>query len=319
MNAARTFAGVHEARAFLAKPLHLAIGMFDGVHLGHQAVIGAAVRSAEGAGGVSAVLTFWPHPSRLFRPGEPVKQLQSPEIRARQLLGLGVAAVITQPFDRAFAALEAEAFLPFLKETLPSLAAIYVGENWRFGRGRRGDVAVLVSEGRRMGIAVFGAPRVNRNGEPISSTRIRSLVETGGIAQANSLLGYIYFAEGTVAPGKRLGRTLGFPTLNVPWNPELVPRLGVYVVRIKRMDDDAGRWLPAVANYGLRPTIENDTQPRLEVHVLGSCDLVEADPVRVEWLSFLRPERKFAGLDALVAQIGVDRARAEAYFSEQPA
>ncbi len=299
------------------RPLHLAIGMFDGVHLGHRAVIGTAVRAAEQDGAVAAVLTFWPHPSALFRPAQPTRLILPPATKGRMLGGLGVAAVITQPFTPELAAMEAEEFLPWLRRALPRLAAIHVGENFRFGRGRRGDVALLEASGRQFGIRVFSAPRVNLGGEPISSTRIRDMLEAGKVAEANALLGYPYFAHGVVAAGKRLGRTIGFPTLNVPWAPELRPRLGVYAVRIAAAPaapGPASGWLAAVANYGLRPTVETAIEPRLEVHVLGPCPLGEGDHVKVEWLRFLRPEAKFAGLDALRAQIARDRETAVEYF-----
>jgi riboflavin kinase/FMN adenylyltransferase len=303
--------------ALPARPLHLAIGMFDGVHLGHRAVIDTTVQAAEKGGAVAAVLTFWPHPSALFRPGQPTHLILPPATKGRILGGLGMTAVITEPFTPELAAREAEEFLPWLRRALPQLAAIHVGENFRFGRGRRGDVALLEASGRQLGIQVFSAPRVQRDGEPVSSTRIRALLEAGEIAAASALLGYPYFAHGVVAAGKRLGRTIGFPTLNVPWAPELRPRLGVYAVRIAAAPsapDGISGWLPAVANYGLRPTVETAAEPRLEVHVLGPCPLGAGDHVKVEWLQFLRPEKKFAGLDALRVQIGNDRETARAFF-----
>lgn len=294
------------------KPLHLAIGMFDGVHLGHRAVVESAVQSARASGGVAGVLTFWPHPSALFRPENPTRLMQDAETKARMLLALGVDAVITQPFDTALAAVEAEAFLGWLKQRLPRLAAIYVGENFRFGQARRGDAALLVATGRREGVRVFSAPRVNLDGEPISSTRIRAQLQAGDVEAANALLGYNYFAEGVVTGGKRLGRTIGFPTLNVAWAPELRPRLGVYAVRVSGAK--ATSPLPAVANYGLRPTVEQATEPRIEAHVLGECSFGEGDAVRVEWLRFLRPEMKFANVEELRAQIAHDRTAAEEFF-----
>ncbi len=304
--------GLKEAGSLPAKPLFLAIGMFDGVHLGHRAVVSASVQSAQRGGGLSAVLTFWPHPSRLFRPDDSVRQIQGPALRARHLFGLGVDVVITEPFTSEFAALEAEDFVPTLRRSLAGLQTIYVGENWHFGRGRRGDVKLLLEEGRKVGLSVFSAPRVNFDGVPISSTRIRKDLEAGEMGRANTMLGYSYSAEGLVTPGKRLGRTLGFPTLNVPWNPELRPRYGVYLVRIRKTG--TGLWLPAVANYGLRPTAETVTEPRLEVHVLGPCDEREGDHVEVEWLEFVRAEQRFSGLDALKSQIGQDRAQAMRHF-----
>lgn len=295
------------------RPLHLAIGMFDGVHLGHRAVIESATRSARRSGGEAAVLTFDPHPSRLFRPAEPVRLIMDRERRVSALLALGVSAVVVQPFDAAFAAIEAEDFLPALRRHLPALHTVYVGENWRFGRGRRGDVALLVAEAKKHGLHVVSAPRINGDGEPISSTRIRALLAEGRIDAANVLLGSAYASDGVVVGGKRLGRTIGFPTLNLPWSPDLVPRLGVYVTTIRRADgSDAPR--RAVANYGLRPTVERADAPQLEVHLLDDCPYGPGDALRAEWLTFLRSEQKFAGLDELRAQIARDRDAALAWF-----
>jgi len=312
VNPLAQFSGLENA-ALPPAPLHLAIGMFDGVHLGHRAVIEAAVQSARRSGGTAAVLTFAPHPSTLFRPDQPTRLIMDSGMKARMLHRLGVEAMITQPFTPEFASVAAADFLPWLKQRAPQLAAVYVGENFRFGRGRKGDIALLVAEGRKHGLTVFSAPRVNFDGEPISSTRIRGLLETGDVAGANALLGYTYFAEGTVVHGKHLGRTIGFPTLNLAWAPDLRPRYGVYVVRVAGAKSvDA---LPGVANYGLRPTVEQTVEPRLEVHVLVDCPFGAGDSVTVKWLRFLRPEMKFAGLEELRAQIARDRAAAAADFS----
>src|SRR2546428_156492 len=156
-----------------ARPLHLAVGMVDGIHLGHRAVIDAAMQSARASGALSGVLTFWPHPSALFRPEAPTHLMMGSATKTRMLLGIGIDVVITQPFTPELAAIEAQEFLPWLKHRLPRLAALYVGENFRFGHERQGDVALLVNEGRKHGVRVFSAPRVNLDGEPISSTRIR--------------------------------------------------------------------------------------------------------------------------------------------------
>jgi riboflavin kinase / FMN adenylyltransferase len=311
----RIYSSIAEAAAALpaGRPLHLAIGMFDGVHLGHHAVIEAAVHSARRCNGVAAVLTFWPHPSRLFRPEQAVRLIMTPALKNRQLARLGVDAVITEEFTADYARTEAEEFLPRLQKALPALTTIYVGENWRFGRGRRGDISLLVSEAKLHDLAVVSAPRINQNGEPISSTRIRAYLEEGRLEEANDLLGYTYFAEGIVAPGKQLGRKLGFPTLNVVWEPDLRPRFGVYAVLVS--GSKSARPLQAVANYGLRPTVENSTTPRLEIHVLAPCPFDAGDELSIEWLSFLRPERKFDGVEALRAQIAVDREAAHAWFA----
>lgn len=313
MNQPAHYSSLAEARVLGARPLHLAIGMFDGVHRGHREVVGAAIRAARQTGGLAAVLTFWPHPSVLFRPDDPTPQMQDAETKARVLLSLGIDAVITETFTPEIAGVAAEEFLQWLKSRLAGLSAVYVGENFRFGRGRLGEVGVLADTAKKIGLTAVIAPRLSVAGEPISSTRIRRMLASGEMATANELLGYTYFAEGVVAAGKQLGRTIGFPTLNIPWAPGLRPRYGVYAVRVSR--PKSGAALPAVANYGLRPTVEQTTAPRLEVHVLGDCPFGTGDLVRVEWLRFVRPERKFSGVSELREQIAKDRMAVSADFS----
>ncbi len=294
-------------------PLHLAIGMFDGVHLGHRAVIESAVLSARHSGGVPVVLTFSPHPSVLFKPDSPTRMILDLPAKVAKFGTMGVDAVVVQPFTREFAAVTAEDFVPLIKRHLPGLAGIYVGDNFRFGQGRRGDVAMLIQQGRWHGISVFSAPRVNLDGEPISSTRIRERIQNGDMRGAAALLGYVYTAEGTVVHGKHLGKTIGFPTLNLGWSPDLRPLFGVYAVRVSGAKSYG--WLPGVANYGLRPTVEQSVEPRLEIHLLVACPYGAGDPIAVEWIRFLRPERKFGGIDELRSQIGRDVAAAHAEFS----
>lgn len=287
-------------------PVHLAIGMFDGVHHGHQAVIDAAVHTAERSAGVAGVLTFDPHPSRLFRPGDPTLLIQDPILKIRRLAALKLDFVLIQQFDRDFAAIPAADFLATVKQSIPALTAIYVGENFRFGKGRVGDVEVLVDCARSLKIRVFSAERVRWNGEPISSTRLRALIGKGEIAAANEMLGYFYESLGTVIPGRKLGRTIGFPTLNFDWNPECKPCSGVYAVRLKP-EDSSGESLPAIANYGLRPTVDNDCPaPVLEVHSLVPTRMTAGDSAVVEWHQFIRPEMKFESVDALARQISAD-------------
>jgi riboflavin kinase/FMN adenylyltransferase len=294
-------------------PVHLAIGMFDGAHLGHQAVIGAAIESARRDGGMAGALTFYPHPSRLFAPDRATEMILTPEVKRWLLLDrLDVDFMVEEPFTAEFAAIPAGDFVSHLAARIPRLAGIYVGENWRFGRGREGDVALLKTLCEARGIRMFSAPRVSLGGSPISSTRIRELIATGGIEQANILLGYDYISLGTVIAGRRLGRTIGFPTLNMTWAPECRPALGVYNVRISSVTGNER--LPAVANYGLRPTIGDLQQPLLEAHLLVSIGFGEGDLLRVEWCLFERAEARFGSIDALRAQIGADRASAATYF-----
>lgn len=309
MTAFRTIPGIGAA-ADLGGPLHLAIGMFDGVHLGHQSVIEAALHSAARTGGVAAVLSFWPHPSALFAPVERrTRLLMPPETKRRVLARLGVAALIEQPFTTEFAKGAAEDFLPALKAALPRLAAVYVGDNWRFGAGRAGDVSLLLRTAAPLGITVFSAPRVQLDGEAISSSRIRACLAAGDMRSVNALLGYTYFAEGRTQSGRQLGRTIGFPTLNLAWTPEASPAFGVYAVRVASAASlGAGRfeWSPAIANYGLRPTVGGANVPLLESHLLGQCPFNYGDEIVVEWQRFVRPERRFDDLQQLRQQIEKD-------------
>jgi riboflavin kinase/FMN adenylyltransferase len=282
--------------------------MFDGVHLGHRTVIDAAVQAAKAGGGLSGVLTFHPHPSALFHPENPTRLIMDPATKASLLQRLGVDLVITEPFTLKFASVEAEAFLPGLKEALPGLVAVYVGDDWRFGAKRRGDVALLVAAARGMGMSVFSASPVSLDGQQVSSTRIRALLEAGDIVAANALLGSPYFTEGVVLPGKRLGHRIGYPTLNLELAAELRPRFGVYAARVS--GPESLKPLAAVANYGTRPTVDAAARPLLETHILGNCPFTTGDSIHVEWLHFLRPEMKFGGTDELRAQIGQDAEQA---------
>ena len=172
---------------------------------------------------------------------------------------------------------------------------------------------MLVEEARKVGLAVFSAPRLNHNGAPISSSRIRELLAAGSVAEANALLGYSYFAEGVVERGKQLGRTIGFPTLNVAWEPELRPAYGVYAVEVLTAQKKP---LKGVANYGLRPTVTQTTRPLLEVHLLETSSLTYGDKLTVNWLHFLRPESKFRSMEELRQQIGRDRESALKFFQK---
>ena len=295
-----------EELADLHGELHLAIGVFDGVHLGHKAVIESAVFSARGSGGVSAVLTFDPHPSRLFRPDAATELMMDVPLKVSMLHDVGVEVVICKEFDHEFASIPADAFLAHLKSVLPTLKSIYIGQNFRFGQKRLGDVATLVQSGKALGIDVFSVERIQHKGEPISSTRIRKELEVGAIRSVNDLFGYNYRVKGVVVGGAKLGREIGFPTLNLPWDPECRPRFGVYLVRFREVGHTV--WQAGVANYGVKPTVADAEQsPALEVHSLGACVLGEGAEIEVEWLRFIRPEQKFESVDALIAQITKDR------------
>jgi riboflavin kinase/FMN adenylyltransferase len=303
-------------RAATGEGIHLAVGMFDGVHLGHQAVVGSALAAAADSGGEAAVLTFDPHPSRILRPEHATQLLFDLPTRVEVLLRLGISAVYVQHFTAAFARREAAEFLPFLKSCLPQLCSVHVGENFRFGRQRKGDAELLINWGLRDSIKVVALPRREEAGDVISSSRIRCCVESGEMEIAAQLLGRPYCAAGTVKEGKRMGRELGFPTLNLSWNPEALPALGVYFARVHHPDGGGGGF-DAVANFGLRPTVENTDEPLLEVHLLDPPQLVPGpgDFLEVELLGFLRSEERFPSVTALRSQVEKDLKRAREYFN----
>lgn len=312
----------------LKKPIHLAIGVFDGVHLGHLAVIEPAVSSARSEGGLSAVLTFDPHPSRLFKGSDGTDLIMRIDDKSAFLHRLGIDCVIAKSFDADFASIPAESFLAYLSDALPELKAIYVGENFRFGSERRGDIQTLIQSGIALGIDVWSIDRIKQNGRPISSTRIREALRAGQFESVNALLGYTYFAEGEIVKGAQLGSKLGFPTMNVHWSPECAPVYGVYAVRfcpIGEADQGAENpqpWKRGIANFGLRPTVNplagaDQSSPLLEVHALEAFSADLGDRIRVEWLHFIREEQRFENTEALQKQIAFDCERAKDFFSRE--
>jgi riboflavin kinase/FMN adenylyltransferase len=290
-----------------APPLSLALGIFDGVHRGHLRVLDAALADARRRNGLFAVLTFDPHPSRLLRPEAATRLFTPPAEKIRRLLEAGADCVLWKAFTADFAAIRAEDFLPRLKKWLPSLASIFVGENFRFGQKRKGDISVLQATAPALGLAAHGIPRLEVDALPISSSRIREALLAADLPAVAAMLGRPYSASGTVQPGRQLGRTLGFPTLNLPWAPELAPPFGVYATTVRDLRNPGAPPLPAVSNYGRRPTVSPDDPPLLETHLLTpACPFTTGSEIEVAWHTHMRPERTFPSLEALRAQIQSD-------------
>ena len=284
-------------------PLYLAIGVFDGVHLGHQAVIRRALDAARRDGGTAVVVTFDPHPVRVLRPEHAPRLLTSTSHKLRLIRDLGVTHQLVIHFDRAFAATEPEDFIRALAAASQPLREICVGFEWSFGKGRAGNLALLDRLGHELGFDEVGVPAVTIDGEVVSSTATRAAVEAGDLAKAARLLGRAYSILGTVKPGAQLGRKLGFPTANFAAHNEQFPPNGVYAVNVEIQ----GRPIRGVANIGVRPTLEQAEGERLlEVHLLDfQGDLYGLD-LEVVFRRFLRSEQKFPSLEALRAQIGCD-------------
>lgn len=288
-------------------PVFLAIGVFDGVHPGHQAVLRRAREDAWAAGGSAVALTFEPHPARILRPEAAPRLLTSARHKARLIAAEGIPWLLTVEFDAAFAAQPPEAFIGRLAAEARPLAQICVGEGWAFGARRAGNVTLLRTLGERLGFCVAEAPAVLKDGAPVSSTRIREAVQRGDLDGAAQLLGRRFTILGSVEAGRQIGRTLGFPTANLRAHNEQFPPDGVYAVRVR--DGVISR--PGVANIGLRPTVESgQVERRLEVHLLDFDGDLYGRELEVEFCACLRPERKFAGLAELRAQITQDVAAA---------
>ncbi len=287
--------------AALHAPLHLALGVFDGVHLGHQAVIGEAVAAAAAAGGLAGVLTFDPHPACVLGPqAGPCALVATLEHKARLVAACGVGLFIPLRFDQAMARMAAAEFLDHLLAA--PIRTLAVGEDWRFGRGRHGDVELLRERTAPAGIALAAVPIVLVEGERVSSTRIRQAIRDGSLAAAARMLGRPYSLCGTVVEGRKLGRLLGFPTANVAIGEVLTPPDGVWAVRVSIT---GGPPRPGIANLGMRPTVAG-TARLLEVHLLDFSGDLYGQEIEVEFVRYQRAELKFASLDLLRAQIAED-------------
>jgi riboflavin kinase / FMN adenylyltransferase len=294
------------------------MGNFDGLHKGHQALIGKARERARAQGLPAAVLTFEPHPRRVFMPaGEPFR-LTPLRVKERELARLGVDLLFVQHFDLAFARRSAESFIAELLREAIGISHILVGHDSTFGNRRRGTPEMLRQAGAAQGFGVTVIEPVRDAHKAVySSTHIRELLRAGRPREAAAQLGRSWEIDGRVMVGDRRGRGLGFPTVNIGLGEYLRPAFGVYAVRVSGdgLDDAfAGRALGGVANIGLRPTV-GSPEPRLEAHLFDFDGDLYGRHLRVALVEFIRPERKFSGLDALKAQIADDAAQARAILT----
>jgi riboflavin kinase / FMN adenylyltransferase len=283
------------------------VGNFDGVHRGHQALVSAVVRAARAAGGTALALTFDPHPSRVLSPDRAPAALMTLEQKAEVLGSLGLDQVVALAFTAETAAAPPEEFAREVLHDVLGARTVVVGSNFRFGRGRAGDLALLQELGGSLGFRVEGVAPVLHEGAPISSTRIREALARGAVGAAAELLGRAYFVDGVVGRGDGRGRTLGIPTANLEPVNEILPGRGVYV---GQATVGGGCW-GAVVNVGKRPTF-GGTRTTLEAHLLGFDGDLYGRPLRLGFRERLREERTFPGPEALVAQIREDVERARA-------
>jgi len=283
----------------LRGPVYLAIGIFDGVHRGHRALIEEARADAAKTGGTAVVMTFEPHPMMFFQRAEPPMRLSSPRHKELLLERQGVSHLAVLPFEAARAGQTAEEFVEELREACRPLGGIVVGADWKFGKGRTGDVALLKKLG---GFEVDGIPAVTLDGEVISSTAIRLAVARGDLAFAEKALGRPYAVFGEVVRGSGKGHDLGFPTANIDAAGYQLPPDGVYAARARCGD----KTFHGIVNLGIRPTVSHDAKRVLEIHLFEFEGDLYGMEIEVEFLRFIRGEKKFSSVEELRAQIAKD-------------
>ena len=280
----------------------VAIGNFDGVHRGHQALVAAAVARARETGGAAVVLTFDPHPARVLRPDAAPSALTTLAQKQELVAALGVDRLVALAFDVRLAALTPDAFVREVLASLLGARHVVVGESFRFGHERQGDARALEALGGRQGFDVQVVPALLHAGRPISSSRVREALVAGDVKGAAELLGRPYALDGRVVRGDGRGRTLGIPTANLATEDQLLPARGVYAGRVLA---PGGDWRPAVVNVGERPTF-GGTGLLVEAHLLDFAgDLYDA-AVRLSFHARLRGEERFSSAQALVERIQQD-------------
>ncbi|MEA3204456.1 MAG: riboflavin kinase / adenylyltransferase, partial [Verrucomicrobiota bacterium] len=278
-----------EELASLTGSTYLAIGVFDGLHVGHQAVIGRALDSARKSSGTAVVVTFDPHPVRVLRPEKAPRLLTSTRHKVKLMEKLGVDAVLLLEFTSEFSKTRPEIFIQELVRSANDLQQICVGQEWTFGANRSGSIRLLEELAPKMGFQVASVPPVSINERVVSSTLIRSAVESGDLESAAKYLGRDFTILGTVTEGRQLGRRLGFPTANLRAHNELFPPNGVYAAKAWFRETEFG----GVVNIGVRPTVENETGERLlELHLFDFDRQIYEEDIEVDFLAYLRPEQK---------------------------
>lgn len=294
-----------------AVPPHLAggivaLGNFDGFHLGHQAVVGRAVARARAEGRPALVATFDPHPVRHFRPDTAPFRLTTLDQRQRLFAAAGVDAMVVFHFDGDLAHLSAERFIADRLHANLQVAGVVTGEDFTFGKAKSGDVRLLAARGAVHGFVAETVGAVTLDGDPVSSTRVRDALRNGEPRVAARLLTRPFAIEGMVQHGDKVGRTIGYPTANIDMGKYLRPAYGIYAVTARLAD---GRMLKGAANLGIRPTFDPPKE-LLEPYFFDFAGDLYGQPIEVALIDYLRPEAKFDGMDALMAQMERDCAQA---------
>lgn len=304
----RLFHGTDNAE--IARPSVLTLGVFDGLHLGHQLIVRTVVARAREVGAVPTVVTFDPHPRAVLHPESAPPLLQTFDQKVEALGVLGIEQTIVVRFTPEFARVRAEEFLRDVVHERLQAREVYLGRGFAFGYRREGDIGLLRRVSRELDFRAEEVPEVRLRGRRISSSRVRALLAEGRVNLARRMLGRPYGVEGRVAHGDERGRALGFPTANLHPQNRVIPKQGVYVTATLI----EGRWRRSVTNVGVRPTFGRDAEPAVETHVLDWRGDLYGDVVRVRFLRRLRGEQKFAAIEELRRQIEADVGGARKYF-----
>jgi len=307
------------ACAATSPPVALTIGNFDGVHKGHQAILDRLRRAADARALVACVLTFEPHPREFFAPQSAPTRLTSLREKLELLGERGIARAHVQRFTRSFASMPAEAFVERVLYGTLRARWILIGDDFRFGTRRTGDVTLLRALGERFGFEVETIPTIEDGGRRVSSSSVREALSAGDIARAQTLLGRPYSISGRVMHGNRVGRELGYATANIQLQHNRPPLMGIYAVRVHGLRAEDGSPRPAhdgVASLGVRPTIDSAGQAVLEVHLFDFAGELYRSHLRVDFLHKIRDEQKFPDLESLRLQIARDCEAARAYLKD---
>ncbi len=293
----------------------VAVGAFDGLHRGHQTLLAQVRERAQALGCQPAVVSFEPLPRAYFSPS-PVARLSSVREKLQGFAAAGMAQTLLLRFNRALTAMSAEDFVRAVLVARLGTREVWVGRDFRFGHGRHGDVALLQAMGADLGFVTRSLPPIHLAGARVSASRVRDMLAAGEFAGAASLLGRPFTITGKVTRGHQLGRTLGYPTANIRLLRRVSPVQGVLAVRVGLGESDCA-W-PGVASLGVRPTVNQVSQPLLEVHLFDFDGELYGQRMVVEFVAKLRDERKFAGLEPLKAQMALDALQARAALGMNP-
>ncbi len=304
----RLFHGTDNAE--IQRPTVLTLGVFDGLHLGHQLIVRTVVERARETGAIPTVITFDPHPRAVLHPESAPPLLQTLDQKVEGFGVLGIEQTIVIRFDQEFSQIQAEDFLCDVVKDRLQAKEVYLGRGFAFGHNREGNIELLRRVSQDLGFFADEVPEVRFRNQRVSSSKVRGLLAEGKVNLARRLLARPYGVEGRVERGAERGAGLGFPTANLHPRNRVIPRNGVYVTGT--LID--GQWRRSVTNVGVRPTFEADAEPSVETFVMDWAGDLYGDVVRVRFLHRLRDERKFGSIEELQTQIEQDVTRAQSYF-----